>query len=87
MNLKDVNTSSMLEKLGLERKRTTPTLVLRTFGLLAMGIVSGLGLGLLLAPREGREWRRDVGRRIKARAARVAGRAHEVIESTQMAGA
>jgi hypothetical protein len=77
----------ILEGLGLKKKSTLAASFARTCGVLAMGLATGLGLGLLLAPRPGRQIRDDLSRRIKRSAGRAANRAHDWLESTQMAGA
>ena len=76
-----------LEVLGLERRRSMPASFAKAWGLLAMGMAAGFGLGLLLAPRPGQQMRDDLSRRIKRSAGRAADRAHDWLESTQMAGA
>lgn len=78
---------SILEALGVKRKSSLAASFARTSGVLAMGLATGLGLGLLLAPRPGRQIRDDLSRRIKRSASRAANRTHDWLESTQMAGA
>ena len=79
--------SSILEMLGLEKKSSTGVAFLGTVSILGLGVITGLGLGLLLAPRSGQATRRELERRIKRSAWRAAGRAQDLLESTQMAGA
>jgi len=78
---------SILETLGLERRGSMAASFAKAWGLFAMGMAAGVGLGLLLAPRPGWQIRDDLGRRIKRSAGRAANRAHDWLESTQMAGA
>src|SRR5260370_41988934 len=77
----------ILEAVGLERRGSMPTSFAKAWGLFAMGMAAGVGLGLLLAPRPGWQIRDDLGRRIKRSAGRAANRAHDWLESNQMAAA
>ncbi len=68
MNLKDIkdlDKSQILGMLGLEERTTTSSMLLRSLGLIGLGALVGAGVGLLYAPRSGRELREDLGRRIK----------------------
>ncbi|HEX3693940.1 MAG TPA: hypothetical protein VH374_01015 [Polyangia bacterium] len=79
--------SSILETLGLAKKNSTGAAFVGTISILGLGVMTGLGLGLLLAPRSGQATRRELERRIKRSAWRAVGRAQDLLESTQMAGA
>lgn len=85
--VKTLRKDSILETLGLEAKSSLAVSIFKFCGVLAVGMATGLGLGLMMAPRPGRQIRADLGRRIKRSAGRAADRAHDWLESTQMAGA
>jgi hypothetical protein len=85
--VKRLRKSSILEALGLQMRRPVSSSLARAGSLLAVGLATGFGLGLLLAPRPGRQIRDELSRRIKRSAGRAANRAHDWLESTQMAGA
>lgn len=57
----------ILRSLGLERRRTALSLVMPTVAAASAGILLGVGIGMLLAPKPGHQMRRDVGRRLSER--------------------
>lgn len=77
----------ILEMLGLQARSSTASMVLGNVGLIGLGVLAGLGLGLLMAPQSGRALRSDLRQRLKAGADRASGRARELLEATEMAGA
>ena len=58
-NLKGVTVDDVLYYLGLERR----TSAVPKFLLLGVGVLVGAGVGLMLAPRSGRELRHQIGDR------------------------
>ena len=71
MDLKDLRKQlSHLEKddilrlFNVEERRTTIDHVLPAVGLFSVGLLVGAGLGLMLAPKPGRELRRDLRNRL-----------------------
>lgn len=52
--------NGILDGLGLEKKRTTTDILLPSVALFSAGLLVGAGLGLLFAPKPGRELRHDV---------------------------
>jgi hypothetical protein len=63
MNLKDLRNldkDDILDMLGLETKSSTAGWVAGTLGTFGLGLLVGAGLGLLLAPKPGRELREDL---------------------------
>jgi len=62
--LSDLDQDDLLEKVGLERRRGPTDYLLPALGLLGAGLAVGCGLGMLLAPKSGRELRAELGRRL-----------------------
>lgn len=63
----------LLEKLGLERHRSSRAALLTSLGLVALGAGVGAALGLLFAPRSGTMLRSE----LLAKAGRLRARMHE----------
>ena len=73
MDLKDLRKQlSHLEKddilrlFNVEERRTTMDYVLPAVGLFSVGLLVGAGLGLMMAPKPGRELRQDLRNRLAA---------------------
>ena len=90
MNLKDVanlDKDDLLGLFGLEKKDSLPISLTTTLGTLGVGVLIGVGIGFMLAPKAGRGLREDIRERLRgapeapanaaASASRPAG-AHEV---------
>lgn len=88
--LRSLGADQVLGKIGLSRRRTP----LATLGILAAGLAVGAGLGMLFAPRSGRQTRRfmldqaqKAGGEVKARtleaASLVEAKLEEVMESAE----
>jgi hypothetical protein len=60
----DYDLEDALHLLGLARRRSTLSMILPAFGLLAAGAAIGAGVGLAFAPSSGRRLREDVGGRL-----------------------
>ena len=63
MNLKELRNldkDDVLEMMGLQTKSSTAAVIGGTVGIFAVGLLVGAGLGLLLAPKAGRELRDDL---------------------------
>ena len=56
----DSATHRVLDRLGLQHKRTTSDVLLPVIGIFTAGIAAGAVLGLLFAPRRGEETRSDI---------------------------
>lgn len=54
----------ILRMIGLETRRTAGEYALPALGLFGVGIIVGAGLGLLFAPKSGREIRGDLTERM-----------------------
>jgi gas vesicle protein len=68
MNLKELRNfdkDDILEMMGLQTKSSTAAVVGGTIGVFAVGLLVGAGLGMLLAPKAGRELRDDLRDRLR----------------------
>jgi gas vesicle protein len=68
MNLKDLRNldkDDLLGVLGLETKTSTGAWLAGALGTFGVGLLVGAGLGLLLAPKPGRELREDIRDRLR----------------------
>jgi gas vesicle protein len=68
MNLKELRNfdkDDILEMMGLQTKGSTAAMVGGTIGVFAVGLLLGAGLGLLMAPKAGRELRDDLRDRFR----------------------
>lgn len=63
-NLPDVDADDLLERIGLERRRSTTETLLPALGLFGAGVLLGVGLGMMLAPKSGAALRDDVRQRL-----------------------
>ncbi len=58
--LPDVDTEDLLDLVGLESRRSTGDKLVPALALFGAGVLVGVGLGLMLAPKPGRELRDDL---------------------------
>ncbi len=68
MNLKDLSNldrDDLLGLLGLETKESLPTSLASTLGTLGVGMLIGVGIGFMLAPKAGRGLREDIRARLR----------------------
>jgi YtxH-like protein len=65
-----MSSDDILARLGLESRRSASSSLMLPLAMLGVGILTGAGLGLLFAPRAGRETREQLG----SRATEVAGK-------------
>lgn len=63
-NLPDVDKDDLLEMIGLESRRSSTERMVPSLALFGAGILLGVGLGLMLAPKPGRELREDLKDRL-----------------------
>jgi hypothetical protein len=66
-NLKKLEKDDLLEKVGLQSRRSTMDSVLPALGIFALGVAVGAGIGLMLAPKSGAELRNDLRARLPHR--------------------
>ena len=60
----DTGVESLLDRLGLEQKRSTMEVVLPSLAIFGAGLAVGAALGIMLAPKRGEELRTDLRHRI-----------------------
>ena len=68
MNLKDLSNldkDDLLGLLGLEKKDSLPASLATTLGTLGVGLLIGVGIGFMLAPKAGRGLREDIRERLR----------------------
>lgn len=65
LDVKSLDKEHLLNMLGLETRRTTSDYVMPALAIFGVGILVGAGVGLLFAPRPGRELREDLYSRIQ----------------------
>jgi gas vesicle protein len=68
MNLKDLKNldkDEILGLLGLETKSSTGAWLAGALGTFGVGLLVGAGIGLMLAPKPGRELREDIRDRLR----------------------
>lgn len=63
--LADVDKDDVLELVGLEERRSTGDKMVPALALFGAGVLVGVGLGLMLAPKPGRELRHDVKQKLQ----------------------
>lgn len=63
--LADVDKDDLLDLVGLEERRTTSDKLVPALALFGAGVLVGVGLGLMLAPKPGRELREDVKKKLE----------------------
>lgn len=61
----DSSVDSLLDRMGLEQKRSTMEIILPVLGVFGAGIAVGATLGLLFAPKRGEEIRGDLRHRLE----------------------
>lgn len=64
-NIKNLEKDDFLNMLGLETRRNAVDYMVPALALFGVGVVVGTGIGLLLAPRPGRELRQDIAQRLQ----------------------
>ena len=64
MNPFSMTRDDFLASLGLQSRRSAAVYILPAVGMFGVGLLAGAGLGLMFAPRTGREMRRELGTRV-----------------------
>lgn len=75
--MRDFSAEHLLDMIGLERRHSTGERVAEVLALFGAGMLVGVGLGVLFAPRTGKELRGE----LKERFEEGAPKAKEVIQS------
>lgn len=65
--LRNLDKDDLLEGLGLQLRSSPADWILPTVGIFSVGILVGAGLGLILAPKSGREIRDDLRSRLQGK--------------------
>jgi hypothetical protein len=63
--MKNLDKDDFLNMLGLEAKRNTVDYMVPALAVFGVGLIVGTGIGLLVAPRPGRELREDIAQRLQ----------------------
>jgi len=71
MNLKDMNKDDLLRALGLETRKSGASYILPAIGIFGAALIIGAGIGMMLAPKSGRELRGDLNERFSGIKTRV----------------
>ena len=64
-NLKEMDKDDLLKLIGLQTRSSAGDYLLPTIGIFAVGVLVGVGVGLLLAPRPGLELREGLRETIR----------------------
>src|SRR5690349_18016747 len=64
-NIKNLSKDDLLNVLGLETRRTAVDYLVPGLTLFGVGLLVGTGVGLLVAPRTGKELREDLAKRLE----------------------
>lgn len=64
-DLRNFDKDDILEMIGLQTKTSTTAWLAGTLGTFGVGLLVGAGLGMLLAPKAGRELREDLRDRLR----------------------
>jgi len=83
MNVRDLSKDDILGAIGLETRRTATDYILPALGVFSAGILVGAGLGLMFAPKSGRELRGDIRERLTERRGTKSGDRHPVKPTAQ----
>lgn len=63
-NSYDSSVSALLERMGLEQKRSTMEVILPALGIFGAGMAVGAAMGVLFAPKRGEDIRSDLSSQI-----------------------
>ena len=63
--LRNLDRDDILEMIGLQKKASTASYLAGALGTFGIGILVGAGIGLLMAPKSGRELRENLRDRLR----------------------
>jgi hypothetical protein len=63
--IKSLDKDDLLNLLGLETRRTTTDFIFPVVAIFGVGLLVGAGVGMLIAPRPGKELRADLAGRLQ----------------------
>lgn len=75
--LKRLDRDEILDRLGLERKNTAAEQIVPALAIFGAGVLVGVGLGMIFAPRSGQELRGQLQSKLKSVEQRVRGNGGE----------
>jgi YtxH-like protein len=81
--VRGLSSEDILAALGLQRKRSTLDAVLPALGVFAAGLAIGTGVALLLAPKSGREMRRELKGKANDLTERIGASAQEIVQEVR----
>lgn len=84
-SVRGLSTNDILAALGLEKRRTLLDVVVPAAGVFVAGAVIGAGVALLLAPKSGREIRRDLKGSAKELTRHIGASAEEMVDEVRHA--
>lgn len=85
--LKHLDRNDVLHALGLEAKSSTAGWMAETIGTFGVGLLVGAGIGLILAPKAGRELRGDIRDRLRNAPEDISGKLHGLVGRDSSASA
>ncbi len=71
MNLRDMTKDEILKNLGIETRPSFGQFVLPVLGIASAALLIGAGIGMMLAPKSGRELRSDLNERMSTMRSRM----------------
>lgn len=80
-DLKKLEKDDLLNLIGLETRKDTADYLLPALGAFTVGVLLGVGVGVLLAPKPGQELRTDLRNRFQSGQDAVSGAVGRVTES------
>lgn len=81
--VRGLSTDDVLAALGLERRRTPFDVMLPAAGMFVAGLMVGAGVALLVAPKSGRETRRELKGRASDWSHRLSSTAGELVQEVR----
>jgi hypothetical protein len=82
-DIKNLSKDDILSALGLQEKPSGLGSVMGPLGLLGLGLIVGAGAALMIAPRPGRQLRKELSERLNGTARRLADSAREGLASVR----